>query len=102
MSKPVRAGDLRVISLRRARQQCAGVALAAFLAGGVLGLYAGHAAWAEANSPIRASLTEIGKYLCAQWGGIREIWRVDQTHYGFACQTIAVFPRTEVTLKEKP
>lgn len=101
--KPVRAGDLRIIPLRQARQRCLALATAAFIAGGVLGLYAGHAAWADQSTdPIRASLLQIGQYLCQQWDGVKEIWRVGPKEYGFGCYTLAVFPKVEITLKERP
>lgn len=100
--KPVRAGDLRVISLQQARKHCFAVAFAAFLAGGSLGIYAGHAAWADRHDPIKAALVQIGNYLCRQYEGLKEIWRVGPKDYGFSCHGIAVFPKVEITLKEKP
>lgn len=104
MSAPVTPGSHRILPAgyaRAARRRCLSFALAAFLAGGALGLYAGHAAWAASASPIKATLAQTGQYLCKQYLGLKEIWRVGPQDYGFSCHGIAVFPKVEITMEER-
>ncbi len=92
------AGDIRLVNVRALYHRFFGVCGFVFFVGVFIGGYVSREVYAGSGY-VSQALVGLGEHLCKQWDGLREIGRIDKTHYVFRCRTLAVFPNVEVTLE---
>lgn len=97
MNKPIRPGQLQVISRGQQHKRV----IAAFILGFAAGAATEYVAQAQPPQFVPAALVDTGRWLCGAWGGLADIMRVDKDRYTFRCQQYAVFDRLEVTYEQR-